>query len=352
MTVELKGNSGTCLTAGILLLTRARSFGQRLDVAIVGSADEITPIKGPALLHSPVLATCGVGRRSGNRAQVIVPGKPTDPLAVSLSEGGDGGWFYIDRTGAGRHPGALGFSTLFRGASTELKAAGRELSIGLSALGCAPEPALLDLLFEAPVDPVVRLAFALRAGRAISGEGGDLTAHLGEASHAIRPLKHQCSLQDLKAFRSSGSWAKAMEGLSGRSRQVCEDWLSRVWPFLDSNPPLSALVCGLAEVATHALAMPNPGYLPPLAPHMDAVAVGVGSALGAVGKADDASAALADTYRFLGGRFISDARYPIELSVSEPPEGRLERWRWFCEGTKEAAKAADSLWRQVVDPVQ
>ena len=54
MTVELKGNSGTCLTAGILLLTRARSFGQRLAVAIVGSADEITPIKGPALLHSPV----------------------------------------------------------------------------------------------------------------------------------------------------------------------------------------------------------------------------------------------------------------------------------------------------------
>ena len=101
--------------------------------------------------------------------------------------------------------------------------------------------------------------------------------------------------------------------------------------FLDSEPSLSALVCGLAEVATHALAMPNPGYLPPLPSHMDAVAVGVGSALGAVGKADDASAALADTYRFLGGRFISDARHPIELSVSEPPEGRLERWRWFCE---------------------
>ena len=76
-----------------------------------------------------------------------------------------------------------------------------------------------------------------------------------------------------------------MAALSGRARQVSEDWMSRIWPYLDDNAHLAALVCGLAEVATHALAMPTPGYLPPLPSHMDAVAVGVGSALGAGEKA-------------------------------------------------------------------
>ena len=74
MTVSLKGNSPAALTAGILLLSRARSFGQRLDVAILGDPHDITPVVGPALVHSPVLASCGVGRELGAGALVIVPG--------------------------------------------------------------------------------------------------------------------------------------------------------------------------------------------------------------------------------------------------------------------------------------
>ena len=84
MTVSLQGNSPAALTAGILLLSRARSFGQRLQVEVVGPADEVTPVEGPAIVHSAVLASCGIGRRLGSGALVIVPGRPADPLAASL----------------------------------------------------------------------------------------------------------------------------------------------------------------------------------------------------------------------------------------------------------------------------
>jgi hypothetical protein len=88
--------------------------------------------------------------------------------------------------------------------------------------------------------------------------------------------------------------------------------------------------------------------LPPLDPVMDGVAVHIGPALGAAGETD-ASRVLVDTFRFLGGRFTREARYPIEVSTTPPPAGRLERWRWLCEETRRVASGFDELWRRVVD---
>ena len=88
MSVALSGSSPNTLTAAILLMSRARSFGRRLQVEIVGDPDEITRVEGPALVHSPVLASCGVGRRLGSGATVIVPGLPDAPLATCFTEGG------------------------------------------------------------------------------------------------------------------------------------------------------------------------------------------------------------------------------------------------------------------------
>ena len=59
---------------------------------------------------------------------------------------------------------------------------------------------------------------------------------------------------------------------------------------------------------------------------------------------------MVDIFRFLGGRFVTEARHPIRLMDAEPPAGRLERWQWFAQAVAESADAVDSLWRRVIDP--
>ena len=98
--------------------------------------------------------------------------------------------------------------------------------------------------------------------------------------------------------------------------------------------------------------MPSQGMLAPLPPEMDAVAVGLGPALGAVRGETQANRTLVETYRFLGGRFTESARYPVIIDEGNAPLGRLERWRWFCRAARRAADEADGLWRRIQDPVQ
>jgi len=106
LTVSLQGNSPSALTAGILLLSKARSFGygQRFTVEVVGDPHDIVCMSGPALIHSPVLASCGIGRSLGAGALVIVAGPAASPLAVSTASDGLDDWYFVDRTGKGHHP--------------------------------------------------------------------------------------------------------------------------------------------------------------------------------------------------------------------------------------------------------
>jgi hypothetical protein len=352
MTVELKGNSASCLTAGILLLTRARTFGHRLDVAIVGTQEEITSVRGPALVHSPVLATCGVGRRLGAGAQVIVPGNPVEPLAMCISESGCGEWFYVDRRGEGRHAGTRGFTRLFRDPRGPMRDVGRRLMEALDQLGCTPEPALLDLLFSAPAPPIVRLALLLRAGRAISGSSATLTDSLQSSGGMLEPLPLDCSIDELIRAREDGRLKMYLERLQERPRLFTEEWIDEVLELAPEHPEIEALLLGLVTIGSHLVCMPNPAFVAPLNPPMDAVAVGLGPALSAMSSEDDANAALAQMYCFLGGRFGANSRYPVLLPDEPPPEERIDRWRWFCEGTQVAAATADGLWRSVMDPLQ
>ena len=109
MNVSLKGSSPATMVAGILLLSRARSFGQRVRVEIVGDPGDIGVVEGPAILHSAPLASCGVGRDYGSGALVVVPGPATAPLAVSLTADGRSEWFQVDRAGEGVHPATRAF---------------------------------------------------------------------------------------------------------------------------------------------------------------------------------------------------------------------------------------------------
>lgn len=347
MSVILKGSSASALTAGILLLSRARGFGQRLAVEIVGSPEEMTPVEGPAILHSAVLAGCGVGRTLGSGALIIVPGPPTNPLAVSHSKNGTEGWFLIDRSGGGLHPATRQFVSLCRQRSTQGRELGRQMRVALSVLGCSPEPAVLDLLFASPAAPTVRLALALRAGRAMSGRIGTPLTHYLAAGTLSEPLPE--SIEDIAAALTPDRTSALLDRIRLSARDEIEQWVEGIRELGSDHEHLLLV---LAELFSHVTSLPPQGMLAPLPPSMDAVAVGLGAALGATGGARDAMVDLADVFRFLGGRFTSSAQHPILLSDEAPPADRLERWAWFARSARRSADDAEALWRRVVDPVQ
>ncbi len=333
MNVCLRGSSPATMVAGILLLSRARTFGQRIRVEILGDPGDVGAVTGPAVLHSAALASCGVGRELGSGALVVVPGPGSAPLAMSLSPEGRGAWFEVARDGDGEHPASRALMQLLRDVRPEKRRLAAAVRQGFAALGVALEPALLDVLFGAPVAPLGRLAVTLRAGRTITGErGAPVTAALAapldehaapDAAIAISrmPLAVQEPLLALRAHAA----ALAAEG----------------------SP---ALALALDELLAHFGLLPLGGILPPLDPATDAVAVGLSRALAATGRADQAQAPLMETYRFLGGGFVKHAEWVVDLPADAPPVERLARWRWFCTQVAEAAARVDRIWRDLVDP--
>ena len=347
MSVILKGSSASTLTAGILLLSRARGFGQRLAVEIVGAPEDMAQVEGPAILHSAVLAGCGVGRRLGSGSLIIVPGPPTSPLAVCHSQDGIEGWFLVDRSGGGLHPATRQFVSLCRHRGAEGRELGRQMRVALSVLGCSPEPAVLDLLFASPAAPTVRLALALRAGRAMSGRIGTPLTHYLSTGGLSEPLPD--TLKEIREVLTPSRTSALLDRIRLSARDDVEEW---VIGMRDLGPDHEHLLLVLAELFSHVTSLPPQGMLAPLPPSMDAVAVGLGAALGATGGARDAMADLVDVFRFLGGRFTGSARFPINLPDDPPPADRLARWAWFSRSARRSADDAEALWRRVVDPVQ
>ena len=355
MSVALRGPSAATLPAGILLLSRARGFGQRLQVEIVGDPSAITPVEGPAVLHSTVLASCGVGRELGSGSLVIVPGPATRALAVSLSPEGESGWFRVDRSGSGHHPATQQFVRLCRDRDPTARELGRKLRVAMAALGCSAEPAVLDMLFESPIPPLLRIAVALRAGRAMGGSGAPapITGFLDLPDESSLPdpiaLAVDSDPAALRALVGASGLDPVLDRLRLSVRDPVERWMHGI---LELGDDYTGLLWALLTTLSNLTSLPPQVMLPPLLPSMDAVAVGLGTALGATRGVGDASHSLVEIFRFLGGRFTSEARHPIDITGESAPEGRLERWEWLCQSARQSAAQADTLWRRVVDPPQ
>jgi hypothetical protein len=341
MNVLLRGSSPATMAAGILLLSRARAMGQgRIRVEILGDPVEIGAVEGPAILHSAPVASCGVGRELGHGALVVVPGPATSPVAVSLSPDGRDGWFYVDRTGEGVHAATRAFQAARRDTRVPIRHHVRQFQRALGAVGCATEPAVLDLLFGAPAPPLMRLAVALRAGRSLSGDrGAPVTGYLvGEppfdGEETAPPTLEQ-----------------ALARLAPSVQGPVASWFAAERRYADEVGDASFLTA-VSEIASHLALLPSQGILPPLPPCADAVAFGLGRALAASQGNHRAHASLLDTYKFLGGTFVSSGAHPIDLPSDLPPEDRLGRWAWFCSHVAAAADKVDAIWRDLMDPPQ
>ncbi len=354
MSVELSGNSPAALTAGILLLSRARQFGQRLSVSVMGDPEEITPVKGPALVHSAVLASCGVGMRPGGGAVVVVPGPSEMPLAVCLSEHGTGTWFTVDRAGRGEHPATRALVRMCRSSHRQGRRLARELLQGLGGLGCMAEPAVLDLLLRAPISPYHRVVLGLHAGQALRKDRGT-PAHgfLGPADGAADVLlPDKFTIDMARDALSTGMLDAALLRVKAEVRPVLGSWISGMLRHAESDADAAEVICTVLDTLGPVLTMPSGAVLPTLDAAADGVAFALPAAIGAQAGSSDAAQGLVDTFRFLGGKFVDYARFPVVVPGDPAPEGRLEQWRWFCESTRSAADTADALWRRVIDPVQ
>jgi hypothetical protein len=350
MSISLRGPSPVTLTAGILLLSRARSFGIPVQVEIQGDPNTITPVLGPALVHAPVLATCGVGRELGQGALVAVPGPASDPMLMCLAPAGAGEWFQVDASGEGSHPATQAFVALARHPSLVARQAARQFHRLLHALGVPGEPAVLDLLFNAPAPPLTRVALAIRAGQAMTGESGiGITRWLRPTLNPPDPLPSGLSGVELMALWRAGDLDALIDRLIVRGAMDVNRWLEAIETLAPEMPALLDLVAELADLYAFLSLLPAGGMIPPPDAAADSVATGLGRVLGAAGGDVDANRSLCSVFHFLGGHFTASSPYAIALEGPPAPEGRLAIWKWFCQGVQDAADHADLLWRRVID---
>ena len=352
MELELKGNSPAALVAGILVLSRARSFGiPGVRVRIVGDRETITPVEGPAIFHSNVLASCGVGREDGQGPLVILPGPTELPLLACLSREGLGPWFELDTQGLGLHPATQAFVRLARDPRPAARVLSKQLRVAMADLGIPAEPALLDLLFDAPAPTLTRLAITLRAGRAITGQAGHPWHQILGSTDQRLPDPLDLSGEELLERFAGGALEPWLGRLSERHRDAVEDWLMSMALLSDQDDGRDMdLVSALGVLMSQVLVLPRNAMLPPPSGAEDLVATGLVRALGATRGQTDANQSLLQVFQFLGGTFIDSAPHAIDVGSPPAPQDRLGRWKWFVAGVSRASEVADDLWRGLMDP--
>ena len=353
MKVVLAGNWPASLTAGILLLSRSRSFGIPLSVSVVGEPKKLTNVEGPAVVYSHVLASCGVGRDLGQGPLVVVPGPPTESVLLSLEEHGKGTWFSVDSSGEGGHPATKAFVRLVRDNRASARHAAALLRRLCRWAGVPPEPALLDVLFGAPAPPLTRLGLAIRAGQALTGEPVQPITHSLVKGGVECPVIQSEAVDAGEVFKEwrKGALGEVLECFPVSARLSTEDFLDAVSTLIqEGEEELLPLVSALSELAGTLVVLPRGCMMPPLDASADSVANGLAHVLGARGGESNANRSLLDIYRFLGGRFVDHENYPYSLYSAPVPECRQERWQWFVESVLQASEQLDDLWAAVMDP--
>ena len=350
MEVALRGSSPGATTAAILLMTKARQLGVRLRADIVGDERDITLVPGPAVVHAPVLASCGVGRKDGMGATVVVSGPPTESLLVCAQDDGTDGWFHVDRGQQGCHDATRAYVRLTTDARVDARHLAKELRRALQGLGMSADPAVLDVLFGAPMPPLSRIALALRAGRSLSGQRGQpLTRFIGPHDFERDPITSAFDAEETRAMYANDELRWIVDRLSLTVRDRVEDWVERAARVTaeDSGRDL-VLFHAVAELASHLVQLPAQSILPPLDAASDGVALCIGNGLRASGDGN-ASFQLSQVFRFLGGRYVSEAQHVYDVDVHPAPDGRIDRWRWFCKAALIGRIRADEIWTEIWD---
>jgi hypothetical protein len=218
--------------------------------------------------------------------------------------------------------------------------------------GVPPEPALLDLLFGAPVDPLTRIGMTLQASATMtkSRVHRSVSEHLSGGIET--PLLNDgiSGAQVLELWHSGalkGVFAALPDGVA----VAIGDWLSSMEQFnSQEGGDCEALLAALATLLGNVLLLPQGCMLPMLDPTNRGLAIGIVNVLGAREKDSDTNKSLLDVFRFLGGRFEHSSPYPFRLPDTPAPEGRTERWMWLVSSVEQAAEEMENIWSEAMSP--
>ena len=352
MKIVLQGNWPATLTAGILLLSRGRSFGLPITVNIVGDPKDVEEVLGPTVVSCQVLASCSVGRELGDGPVVVVSGGSADPVLVSVNNRSEGGWFFVDSSGNGWHPATKALVRMVR----DSRPCARHASTLLLGLfrwaGMPAEPALIDLLFGARADPLTRIGMALQASATMTNSRVHRSVSERLAGGFETPLVEE-GLKGEQIFEMwhSGELDPVLEALPAGVATAVADWLASMEQLSSQDGGESGvLVATLGSLIGNVLLLPQGCMLPTLDATHRGLAIGVVKVLGAREKDSDTSRSLLDVFRFLGGRFEPFSPYPFQLPATPAPEGRKERWIWLIDSVEQAAEQMETIWKEVMSP--
>ncbi len=352
LNIVLQGNWPATLTAGILLLSRGRSFGLPVTVSIVGDPKKIEAVRGPTVVSSQVLASCSVGRDLGDGPLVVISGGSTDPVLVAVDNSNKEGWFYVDSSGDGWHPATKAIVKMVRDSRASARHASA-LFLGLLRWAGVPaEPALMDMLFGAPVDALTRLGMTLQASASITNSRVHQSVSERISGGIETPLLAE-GLTGARVFEMwhAGELSGALEALPNGVSIAVEDWLVSMERLsAEDGGESEVLVASLGTLLGNVLLLPQGCMLPNLGGTSRGLAIGVVNVLGAKEKDADASKSLLEVFRFLGGRFEDFSPYPYQLPNSPAPEGRKERWMWLISSVEQAAEQMEKIWKEAMNP--
>jgi hypothetical protein len=276
---------------------------------------------------------------------------------VTVAPHGVGPWFLVDRTGQGAHSATHAYVQLARDRRAAAREQGRALRRVMEALGMSTDPAVLDVLFGAPVPPLLRIALALRAGRAMTGGRGEpLTRYLtGSIADARDPIPADASQDEVIEALRRGELRWILDRISTSVRDQVEAWVDTALALATEDEGRDLpLLHALTELASHLAQLPVHSILPPLGAAEDSVAVALQAGLTAEGDGD-ANAQLGQVYRFLGGRFVDAEEHAFVVSTTPAPTDPTDvvaRWQWFCDEVRVGRKRADALFEDIFNPAQ
>ena len=79
----LRGSLPATLSTAILLLSKARSYGQIFSISVMDVPEAESPVLvGPALVHSSILTSCGLPHPKGDDSFVLMPGPSQDKILL------------------------------------------------------------------------------------------------------------------------------------------------------------------------------------------------------------------------------------------------------------------------------
>jgi hypothetical protein len=316
---RITGSQPACLIAGILLLTKARTFGQPVKIEIVCTMDRIL-LNGPLMFRNLLLTECGIPHVNNI---VIIGGDSEVPMEVYTQ---DIGSLSLSRSINQAHQVTkIIMQMLQRDKFYRLPVLAM-----LEYFGLVAEPFIFDLLFNTNMSAFNAFGFARIVSFELVGKG--LTNPFTVFNH----------IDDEKV-----GWDAVTGRLEVSKQKLVRDCLISIKQEL-SNTDWDILHKALEPFLELFSIMPSETMFPSFSSELLEISKAIPMGLGNC-EDTDILFELQKKFRWLGGRF-QDLKLPAYNLGDD--DNMQKDWTWFFDQVKLGETGAEKLWRQIMDFTQ